>query len=126
MEMYHSEESDRDAASDFITKIGLDPSYDAIEQLAGPFAQALRIMCTRGYDKRGSTWIEKGWRGLVHDILNKSGRLRFHSWHNRRFDADSAIDGINFNGFYWRLQNDGEPWGTWGEPDSGTGVHPGE
>jgi hypothetical protein len=109
-------DASREAAYDFMHKIGLDPTPDAIGQLAGPFAEALRIMCERGYDREGRTWRDKGWRGLVHDILNKSGRIRYHSWLHSRFDGDSAIDGINFNGFYWRQRNQGPRWGTWGEP----------
>jgi hypothetical protein len=109
-------DASREAAYDFMHKIGLDPTPDAIGQLAGPFAEALRIMCERGYDREGRTWRDKGWRGLVHDILNKAGRIRFHSWSHSRFDPDSAIDIINFGGFYWRQRNNGPRWGTWGEP----------
>jgi hypothetical protein len=106
----------RDAAHDFIHGLGVDPTPDAIDQLAGPFAECLRIMCERGYDPEGTTWASKGWKGLVHDILNKSGRLRYNSWRHNRFDADSAIDMINFAGFYWRLKNKGSKWGDLGEP----------
>jgi hypothetical protein len=73
-------------------------------------------MCRRGYDPDGKTWREKGWKGLVHDILNKSGRIRFHSWKHNRFDIDSARDLINFCGFYVRQQNEGKKWGKWGKP----------
>jgi hypothetical protein len=112
-------EADRDAAFDFLQKIGLTPTPDAIGQLAGPFAEALTVMCERGYDRRGRTWRGHGWRGQVHDILDKAVRLRFHSWSNRRFDADSATDLINFSGFYWRLRNEGPAWGEWGDPGDG-------
>lgn len=109
-------DASREAAYDFMHKIGLDPTPDAIGQLAGPFAHALRIMCERGYDREGQTWRIKGWRGQVDNILDKAGRLRFHSWLHRRFDGDSAIDLINFSGFYWRMRNQGKPWGERGEP----------
>lgn len=116
----HSEidgwEAERDAAFDFLSKLGLDPTPDAIGQLAGPFSEALKLMCTRGYDREGRTWKSKGWRGLVHDVLNKAGRLKYHSWNNSRFDPDSAIDLINFTGFYWRQNNEGPEWGEWGPP----------
>jgi hypothetical protein len=109
-------DEERDRAFDFIKSLGVEPTPDAISQLAGPFAYALQIMCERGYDPHGRLWISKGWRGLVHDILNKSGRLRFKSWLNHEFDGDSAIDMMTFCGFYWRLRNSGKPWGEWGEP----------
>jgi hypothetical protein len=110
------ETADRDAAHDFLKAIGLTPTPDAIGQLAGPFALALSVMCERGYDPEGATWRTKGWKGLVHDILNKAGRIKFHSWRHNDFDGDSAIDIINFAGFYWRQRNEGSKWGELGEP----------
>lgn len=110
------EDDVRAAAYEFMRKLEFNPTPDAISQLAGPFALALQIMCERGYDPEGGTWQTKGWKGLVHDILNKAGRLKFNSWRNNRFDADSAIDLINFSGFYWRLRNEGSKWGELGEP----------
>jgi hypothetical protein len=107
---------ERDAAYDFLKRAGLEPTPDAIEQLSGPFLYALEVMCTRGYDPHGRTWRQKGWRGQVHDILNKAGRLKYHSWFHRDFDPDSAIDMINFCGYYYRLRNEGLPWGEMGEP----------
>jgi hypothetical protein len=112
----NDDEGSRDAAYDFIRSLGVDPTPDAVSQLAGPFAEALKIVCERGYDPDGATWASKGWKGLVHDILNKSGRLKYHSWRNNRFDGDSAIDLINFAGFYWRNKNRGSKWGELGEP----------
>lgn len=109
-------EEDREAAYDFMKKLGMEPTPDAIGQLAGPFAEALRIMCERGYDPNGASWKLRGWRGLVHDILDNAFRLRYNSWQNRRFDGNSSIDMINFAGFYWRLKNEGRPWGEMGEP----------
>jgi len=105
-----------DEAYDYIKSLGVEPTPDAVEQLAGPFAAALVIMCERGYEPDGSTWRSKGWKGLVHDILNKAGRLKFHSWRHNRYDPDSAIDLINFSGFYWRQKNKGSKWGELGEP----------
>jgi hypothetical protein len=106
----------RVAAHQFIDMLGVEPTPDAVDQMCGPFAECLRIMCERGYDPEGATWSSKGWKGLVHDILNKAGRLKFNSWRHNRFDADSAIDIINFAGFYWRLKNQGSKWGELGEP----------
>jgi hypothetical protein len=108
----------RVAAHQFMEVLGMEPTPDAIDQLAGPFAEALRVMCERNYNFNpgDELWRSKGWKGLVHDILNKAGRLKFHSWKHNRFDADSAIDIINFSGFYWRLKNQGSKWGELGEP----------
>ena len=95
---------------------GLEPTPDAIAQLRYAFLPALEIMCKRGYDPDGQTWKLRGWRGLVHHILDKAERFKFHSWNNSRHDRDSALDLINYCGFYIRLENQGEPWGTWGPP----------
>ncbi len=110
-------EAAREAAYDYFRKVGImEPTPDMIGQMTDAFLPCLRIMYERGYDPEGSTWRNKGWRGLVHDILNKAGRLKFHSWRHSRFDPDSARDIINFAGFYLRLENQGRPWGEWGEP----------
>jgi hypothetical protein len=114
--MNYSNNPKDDAAFDYLQKIGLDPTDEAVNQLAGPFAEALAIICTRGYDPTGATWKSKGWKGLVHDILNKSGRIKYNSWRHNRFDPDSAIDIINFAGFYWRWKNHGSKWGELGKP----------
>src|SRR5215469_358470 len=107
---FDEDTADRDAAYDYLKRIGLEPTPDAIGQLAGPFSYALQVMCERGYDPDGMTWKSKGWKGLVHDILNKAGRLRYHSWRHDVFDGDSAIDCLNFCGMYWRLRNRGDKW----------------
>jgi hypothetical protein len=109
-------ELDESCEKTYLEACGLKPTPDAIAQLRDAFLPALQIMCERGYDPDGQTWKGKGWRNLVRDIMNKSERLRFHSWTNSRFDKDSAIDLINYCGFYVRLENQGEPWGTWGAP----------
>ena len=100
----------------FLLNAGLEPTPDAIAQLRDAFLPALEIMCRRGYDPDGMTWKLRGWRGLVHHILDKAERFKFHSWNNSRHDRDSALDLINYCGFYVRLENQGEPWGTWGPP----------
>jgi hypothetical protein len=105
-----------EAAAQFMDLCGLTPTVDSVNQLVEAFLPALRIMIERGYDPNGDTWIKTGWRGLVWNILGKAGRIRFHSWRNGDFDGDSAIDLINFGGFYYRLGNTGEPWGDWGDP----------
>jgi len=113
-----SDEVVRDAAYYYINTLGVEATPDAVEQLLGPFSEALRVMCSRRYeDEPGSElWRSKGWKGLVHDILNKAGRIKYHSWRRNNFDADSAIDIINFAGFYWRVKNKGSKWGELGRP----------
>ena len=113
-----NDEAARDAAYEFIKKLGVNPTPDAISQLSGPFSEALRVMCERRYDHEpgNELWRSKGWKGLVQDILNKAGRIKYHSWRHNDFDADSAIDIINFAGFYYRLRNEGSRWGELGEP----------
>jgi hypothetical protein len=103
----------RDAAHDFIKALGLEPTPEAISQLSGPFAECLRIMCERGY---GGLWRSKGWKGLVHDVLNKAGRLRYRSWLRNEYNPDDTIDIINFAGFLWQTGNNGPKWGELGEP----------
>jgi len=107
----------RDAALEFLDQIGLVPTPDAIDQLVEVFVPCLAIICSRGYSPDGATWRASGWRALLADIRKKFARLWFHSWKHGRYDRDSAIDMINYAGFYIRLQNQGEPWGEWGEPE---------
>jgi hypothetical protein len=107
----------RDAAHDFMKACGLDPTPDAIGQLSGPFLEALEIICTRGYSPGQSFfWQKRGWKGLVHDILDNSLRLRLFSWERNSFYPNAAVDMINFCGFYLRLKNAGPKWGELGEP----------
>lgn len=108
----------RDAAIEFMERCDLEPTQDAIDQLAEVFLPCLRIMTTRGYDPDGATWRANGWRGMISKILDKSERIMFHGWKHGRFHADSVLDIINFAGFYYRLKHTGEPWGTRGEPGS--------
>ena len=110
-------EEHRNAAVDFFVRCGLDMTDDAVDQLVDAFLPALRIMCERGYDPDGATWRESGWRGTLTDIRKKFTRLWFRGWRRGRYDPDSAIDLINFCGFYYRLHNEGKPWGEWGEPE---------
>jgi hypothetical protein len=102
-----------DPAFDYIISLGVDPTPEALAQLSGPFAKALIIICTRGY---GDLWKVRGWKGLVHDIINKTERIRHLSWINNEYHEDSAIDLINFAGMYVRMGNDGPKWGKVGDP----------
>jgi hypothetical protein len=112
--MSETSEADRDAAYDFLKKAGLEPTPDAIANLSGPLLNALRIVCERGYSER--MWRMRGWKGLVHDIIDKAFRLRFRAWEQNSFDGDSPTDMINFCCYYLRLKNGGKPWGEMGNP----------
>lgn len=123
--MYLSRENDeetRDAAYDYMRKIGLDPTPDAIGQLAGPFTAALEIVCTRGYNRADEDpdeepfWSVRGWKGIVHDIMDNAYRLQLFSWKRNDFYPNGAVDIINFAGFYLRRECKGKRWGRIGEP----------
>jgi hypothetical protein len=108
----------KDAAFLFMEACGLDPTPDAVDQLVEAFLPALTVICRRGYDPNGKTWRKGGWRGLLHELRKKTDRLLHRSWLAGRFDPDSALDLMNYGGFYYRLKNQGEPWGDLGEPGS--------
>jgi|SRR5215831_58711 len=119
--MSDDNEDHRDAAYDYLRKVGLEPNLDAVGQLSGPFTDALEIICTRGYTRAEDEdphffWERRGWKGLVHDILDNALRLRLFSWEQNRFYENGAVDIINFAGFYLRLKNRGKKWGEMGEP----------
>lgn len=107
-------EADRDAAYDYLKRVGLEPTPDAIANLAGPLTDALRIVCERGYSER--MWRMRGWKGLVHDIVDKAFRLRFREWERNEHDKDSPRDMINFCCYLLRLGHEGKPWGEMGQP----------
>jgi len=114
-------ESHRDAAYDFLKSVGLEPNPDAIGQLSGPFTDALAIICERGYtrpEEDGATffWQLRGWKGLVHDIIDNALRLELFSWDRNEFYENGAVDIINFAGFYLRLKNEGKKWGRLKDP----------
>ena len=105
-----------EAARKFLRSIGLNPTPDAVEQLAEVFVPALKIMCDRGYNPNGETWRKGGWRGQLLEIRKKCDRLWERSWLHGAFDYDSARDLVNYAGFYLRLGGKGEPWGELGAP----------
>lgn len=109
-------EDNAKACEAFLRSTGLDPVPDAVEQLQYVFLPCLEIISSRGYHPEGNTWRESGWRGIMTDIRKKAQRLWYRGWTNGRFDRDSAIDLINFCGFYIRHGNQGPEWGTWGSP----------
>jgi len=120
--MSSRQELTRDAAFKYLTDVGLDPNLDAIEQLSGPFTEALAIICKRGYFRQEDDedakffWMKRGWKGLVHDIMDNAFRLRLFSWERNEFYENGAVDLINFAGFYLRLKNHGPKWGEMGDP----------
>lgn len=106
-----------DEAEKFLVDCGLKPNADAVDQLVRVFLPALRIMCEREHDPKGQTWKESGWKPLLHEIMKKSGRLRYRSWRHSNKDYDSPIDMINYLGFLKRAWDDDLPmWGEWGQP----------
>lgn len=116
------DETARDAAYDYMRAVGLKPNPDAIGQLTGPFTAALEIICTRGYSDAEEDpemepfWAARGWKGIVHDIMDNALRLRLFSWQRNEFYENGALDIINFAGFYLRRQCKGKRWGDIGEP----------
>ena len=116
------DEKRRDAALDFLAALGFNPNPDAVGQLAGPFAAALEIICTRGYTDAGQDpdetpfWLARGWKGLVHDILDNALRLKHFSWKQNKFYPNGALDMMNFAGFYLRAGKKHTRWGEIGEP----------
>lgn len=113
-----------DAAEDFLRKCGLDPTPDAIAQLADAFLPALGIMCGRNpdgtgrtiYDIEGKTWRAEGWRGMLWKMADKYGRIWFFGWKRGLFHLDSALDLLNYTGYYVRLAHRGKAWGKRGKP----------
>lgn len=101
--------------AEFMMSCGLTPTPDAADQLYRAFLPCLEIMCSRPWDPEGSTWRESGVLGILTDIRKKFSRLWERGWkHGRRHD-DSALDLINYLGFYLRSDpNSG--WGEWGDP----------
>ena len=80
-------------------------------------------MGERGYSER--MWRMRGWKGMVHDIIDKAFRLRFRAWEQNSFDEDSPRDMINFCCYYLRLRNSGKRDGArWGIPDGQSGWIP--
>lgn len=116
MRAFDEDVTTRDAAEQFMRECGLDPTPDAIGQLAEVFLPCLRIMCERGYDEEGRTWRAEGWRGMLWKGRDKSDRIWWHGWMHGRFHADSVLDAINYFGYYYRLGHRGRPWGSRGEP----------
>ncbi len=106
--------SPQNSAENFLKECGLDPTPDAVGQLAEVFLPCLRIVCERGYDPNGGTWRPAGRLGMLTEVRKKFDRLWDRAWKNGKNHDDSAIDLINVLGFY--LRADRERFGDWGEP----------
>ena len=102
----------QDAAYSFLAACGLTPTPDAVGQLTQVFLKCLRIMCERGYEPNGQLWRTAGKLGALADVRKKFFRLWNRAWHRRLPHDDSAIDLINYVGFYLRCEDTG--WGDWG------------
>lgn len=104
-----------EAATHFMEACGLGVTPDAIDQLTQVFLPCLRIMTERPWDPEGNTWRESGVLGILTDCRKKFSRLWERGWkHGKRHD-DSALDLINYLGFYMRSVAD-SGWGEWGNP----------
>jgi hypothetical protein len=110
-------QAERDAAITYLEAVGLDATPDAVEQLNLVFRRCLTIMCHRGWDPEGGTWRQAGALGALADCRKKFMRLWERAWRNGARHDDSAIDLINYLGFYLRSDPQSEVrWGEWGEP----------
>jgi hypothetical protein len=109
----------QEEAAEFLRAIGLPENADAIDQLARVFVPCLTIMCERGnHSPEGNSWRRSGWKAQLHEVFKKVERLRWASWLHSGTDTDSAIDAINYLGFYVRGKEDGiDAWAHWGRPD---------
>lgn len=116
-----------DIAHEFLVKCGIpEPTPDAVGQLLEAFLPALRKMCDieHPWDPKGATWRESGSMGALSDARKKFKRLWYRAWtmlnpHDDPAAVDSAVDLLNFVGFWLRSKDDG--WNEWGEPGSGRG-----
>lgn len=104
----------QDAAYAYLLAVGLTPTPDAVGQMTHVFLKCLTIMCERGYEPNGQLWRAAGKMGALADVRKKFFRLWQRAWHKRQPHDDSAIDLINYVGFYLRCDDAG--WGEWGEP----------
>jgi hypothetical protein len=109
-------------AAVFLKGCGLEPTQDAIEQLAFAFLPALEIMCQRGtsrqYNPDGKLWQKAGWRPQLMQLFKQVDRLHWKAWKNDMPADNETLDAMNFLGFFHRGRQMGLPrWGEhWGEP----------
>jgi hypothetical protein len=110
-----------DQAAAFLKGCGLEPTEDAIEQLAFAFLPALEIMCQRGsathYSPKGATWKQAGWRLQLMQLFKQIDRLHWKAWLHDLPADNETLDAINFLGFFHRGRQMGlAKWGKWGAP----------
>ncbi len=106
-----------DAAFTFMKACGLDPTPDAVGQLTEVFLPCLEIMCRRPWNPEGQTWRQAGRLGALADVRKKFQRLWERAWIHGKEHDDSAIDLINYVGFY--LRADKPYFGDWENPALG-------
>jgi hypothetical protein len=112
----------KEASAEFMEKIGLTPTPDAVDQMALVFTKCLEIMCRRGWDPNGGTWRRAGILAILCDIRKKFERLWERGWVNGKRHPDSCYDLINYVGMYMRSDED-NGWGEWGEPAARSDIH---
>jgi hypothetical protein len=90
---------------------------DIIDQLMYGFMPSIQVMVSR-FNKRGGGWRQSGWKGALFETRKKLERLWLSCWVNGDCDdKDSAVDMLNFAGFFIRGKLYGlEPWGEYGQP----------
>jgi len=105
-------EAFEDYAWDFLTRAGLDPTEELVEQLR-VFCDALRV-----YDDRtasyGQVWEQYGAVANLINAARKVDRLMECWWHNpdgakalAKDGLDDAIDLLNYTAFFVRLAREG-------------------
>jgi hypothetical protein len=105
----------QEAAEEFMLKMGMTPTPDAVGQLLEVFVPCLRIMCERGYDPTGALWRKAGILHMIGDVRKKFERLWYRTWTLGIRHDDSGFDLINFTGFVLRADPDSR-FGDSGEP----------
>jgi hypothetical protein len=108
----------QDIAREFLEQCCLEPTPDAIDQLAEVFLPCLKIMCERPWDPNGGTWRTSGILGVMGDARKKWERFWYRTWTRGKRHDDSGFDLINYVGFVMR-SDPSSRWGTWGEPANG-------
>jgi hypothetical protein len=103
------------AAEEFMNKMGMEPTPDALSQLLEAFVPCLRIMCERGYEPSGALWRKAGILGIIWDVRKKFERLWYRTWTLGIRHDDSAFDLMNYVGMLVRADPNSR-FGDAGEP----------
>jgi hypothetical protein len=106
------------AAEEFMNKMGMEPTPDALGQLLEVFVPCLRIMCDQKghpWPKDGAMWRKSGILPVMIFLKAKFERYWYRTWIQGIRHDDSGFDGINFWGFSIRAARDSR-FGELGEP----------